>query len=430
MKDLDELFRGGLGDRKPEVPQDLWNKISARRREVPSEEEIDQLFATKLAQRQPAVPVGMWERILRARRRTPLLRYVALTLLLIGFSAWFFMAGTQENALPETATPSNTEDRQPLTLPPGHDIVSSAAPFGEREASLRPPVGNPKITTTKSRRFTEAVTRDEAPVPSPDDRAPAEDTPFRYPATRSVDALPPHPGYGVERAETFDLPSLAADLESRPFRRSGGDRLQLEFLAGAAYAHQSFGTATDEARELRNMREVSEFPQLSYQFSARLHYRLRPRWRLLTGLTYVDIRNQLEYETNGTGAKELIRSNNHLRMLEVPVLAGYVVSGRRLRLNVNAGPVVNLYTAVDGQYIHPAFAQPRRLSEGTGYRSNIGLGWTASLTTTYLVGKNRTTQLLLEPFFKSYPVSFTAGDAPLSEHYWLAGLQLGLRKSF
>ena len=429
MKDLDELFRGGLGDRKPEVPQDLWNKISARRQEIPSEEEIDQLFATKLAQRQPAVPAGMWERILRARRRTPLLRYVALALLLIGLSTWLFVAGTQENAIQETATVAGTQIHLPPTPPPGRDGVSPAAYSEQRKVPSALPIQERGAAGSPGARIPEEATKKEPLVFEARDTRIAPPS-FHYSATQAVDALPFTAAYGVESTATPDLPAPAAPLEGRTFRRVGGDRLQLEFLAGAAYAHQSFGNTGGEARELRNMREVSEFPQLSYQFSARLQYRLRPRWRLLTGLTYVDIRNQLEYETTGNAAKELIRSNNHLRMLEVPVLASYVVSGRRLRLNVNAGPVINLFTAVDGQYIHPAFAQPKSLGDDTGYRSNIGVGWTASLTTTYLVGKSRTTQLLVEPFFKSYPGSFTGSEAPLSEHYWLAGLQLGLRKSF
>ena len=424
MKDLDELFRDGLGDRKPEVPQDLWSKIDARRRATPSDEEIDQLFATRLAQRQPAVPAGMWQRILHARRRTPLLRYAALAVLLIGLSVWLVVAGTQEHALPPTATGPTTEQFQ-LPTPPAD------APSSGRHTRVADATGTREPTVAEK-----GPLESSAVIPARQSAAPAESStpPAASPvfdrAVLTVDALPPAPAFEVLGAEPYALPTPVAPPDGRAFRRSGGDRLELEFLAGAAYAHQSFGSATEETRELRNMREVSEFPQLSYQFSARLQYRLRPRWRVLTGLTYVEIRNQLEYETNGTGAKELIRSNNHLRMLEIPVLAGYVVSGRRLRLNVNAGPVINLFTAVNGQYIHPAFAQPRQLSEGTGYRSNIGLGWTASLTTTYLVGAQRTTQLLLEPFFKTYPGSFTTGDAPLSEHYWLAGLQVGLRKSF
>ena len=429
MKDLDELFRGGLGDRKPEVSQDLWNKINARRRETPTEEEIDQLFAAKLAQRQPAVPAGMWQRILRARKRSPFLRYAALALLLVGLSTWLFVAGTQENAAQQTATALTTDTHQPPTPLADRGAVSSPSSSEQRAAASALSArgeGAPERGGVSTR---QRATVEEAPV-FEKSRIPVGPSPFDPLATSAVNALPPAAPYGVESTETLDLPSPTAPLDGRRFRRSGGNRLQLEFLAGAAYAHQSFGNAADEARELRNMREVSEFPQLSYQFSARLQYRLRPRWRLLTGLTFVDIRNQLEYETNGNVQKELIRSNNHLRMLEVPVLASYVVSGRRLRLNVNAGPVINLLTAVNGQYIHPAFAQPQSLTEGAGYRSNVGLGWTASLTTTYLVGKDHTTQLLLEPFFKTYPASFTNGDAPLSEHYWLAGLQLGLRKSF
>jgi hypothetical protein len=219
------------------------------------------------------------------------------------------------------------------------------------------------------------------------------------------------------------------DLTSRPFTGSGRHRFSAELIGGVAYADQQFGLRQQSARPLRSLREVSEFPEVSLQFSARLRYHLAGRWKLLGGLTYQAIRNQFEYELPGSLGRQLLRSTNHVHLFEVPLLASYELPGRRLRLAINAGPVVNLYTGVGGQFLDPNSATPLKLGDGGQYRRHTGLGWTASLTTTYTVGRQRTTQLLLEPFFKHYPSSLTEPSAALTERYWVAGLQVGLRKS-
>ncbi|WP_116108127.1 hypothetical protein [Lewinella sp. IMCC34191] len=428
MSELDELFRGGLGDRKPEVPKDLWEKIAARRSALPDGEELDRLFADKLANRQPAVPAGMWQRIMAARRRTPLLRYAVLALLLVGMVTAGWWTLSQQAGDSETTS-------QP---------VASQAPSEPQASSVRPDPSNKSVGDATEGRATnppETPSRNVAATPvrdketySPVDKATVPtfaSTPVAPPAeraTKSVAGVPTILNDRVDRLTNDLLADLPPAGPGGSFQSAGRNRFQAEFLTGAAYAHQRFGQSGEDARELRNAREVSEFPQLSYQLSARLDYRLHSRLHLLSGLTYVDIRNQLEYEIMRSGGKELIRSTNHVRMLEAPLLASYVISGRRLRLNLNAGPVFNLFTAVSGEYLHPDFAEPRELH--ADYRSNIGVGWTTSLTTVYHIGKARNLQVLLEPFFKYYPGSFTHGDAPLSERYWLAGLQLGVRKSF
>ncbi|MGB3801384.1 MAG: hypothetical protein WA952_16320 [Lewinella sp.] len=430
MSELDELFRGGLGDRKPEVPKDLWDKISARRTNLPAGEELDRLFADKLANRQPAVPAGMWQRILVARRRSPLLRYAALALLLIG------IAGAGFWLIPQEAPAASTTAEELRTPPP----PVTPAPIGSTSDQRDEPEMLADVLHTTPSSAGRRPDKQDSPIADrvatsqrPEANQPSETsyTPAATTIERSVEAVTGLPTLLNDRVDRLTNDLLADLPPAGPggtFQSASRNRFQAEFLTGAAYAHQRFGQSGEDARELRNAREVSEFPQLSYQLSARLDYRLHSRLHLLTGLTYVDISNQLEYDMTRNGEKELIRSTNHVRMLEVPLMGSYVISGRRLRLNINAGPVFNLYTSVKGQYLHPDFAEPRDLSTAD-YRSNIGLGWTTSLTTVYYIGKDRQLQVLLEPFFKYYPGSYTQGAAPLSERYWLAGLQLGLRKS-
>ncbi len=419
MTPIDDLFREGLGDRKPDVPQDLWAKIAAKKAAVPEGEALDHLFADKLAQRQAPVPTGMWARIVAARQPVAYRSYAALLLLfLLGGLAYFLWPGTQVQGTAEAAA---------FPAGPEQDMADQGGLREESVTSLPHPPDQPARTRTAAPPLTanSGERKESAGVPAIP--LPTNTLTSKRPRPRALAAIAslpiPVPATAAEAPGAGVSPSPAVPFH--PTRR----RFEAELLLGPAYAHQTFGTASEGDRSLRDAREVSEYPEASFQLSARLRYRLTDRFRILTGLTYVAIRNQFEYETVGALQRAVLqRTTNRLQLLEVPLLASYELPGRRLRLNVNAGPVINLATRVRGKYIHPNFAQPQALEDDSDYRSNIGVGWMASLTTTYFLGKAGTTQLLLEPFFKHYPGSFTRSGAPLAEHYWMAGLQLGLRK--
>ncbi|WP_116125422.1 hypothetical protein [Lewinella sp. IMCC34183] len=425
MNHLDELFRGGLGDRKPEVPADLWNKIAARKGEVPEGDALDRLFADKLAHRQAAIPANLWDRIVAARHPVRGRYASALLLLLLAALAWSTIDPAPRRGNATVAVPQ-VQGSFPIIAHTGFVTpMRSTPPTDVLNPSALPPQAGPAPAPAA-----EAASRNESVVLF-DDRTPSDvPPPATWTAAPAPFVTPAIPGkaFGVA-AGTF-VPAPPPVMADHSFTARGSRRPQGEVLLGAMYAHQRFSLREDANRSLRDAREVSEFPQLSFQVSARVHYRLTERLSLLSGLTYARIRNQLEYETKQGGVATLVRSTNRLQLLEVPVLAGLRLSGGRLRLTLNAGPVINAYSSVRGSYLHPDWALPLDLRDGGGYRSSVGLGWTASLTTTYKLGAAGTTRLLLEPFFKTYPRSFTRPDAPLGEHYWTAGLQLGLRRSF
>ncbi|PHI18830.1 hypothetical protein CEQ90_15880 [Lewinellaceae bacterium SD302] len=218
------------------------------------------------------------------------------------------------------------------------------------------------------------------------------------------------------------------DQEQESFERSKKNRLEIDLLAGPAYANQLF-TLDDEAdRELLNAREISEFPTVSLLAGVRVSYRLGPRWSIRTGLLYTQVRNQFEFEQRSPAPSEatiLIKSSNQIKMLEVPLLASFTLPGRRFRLALNAGPVINLSTTANGRYLLPDLMEPVSLEDENIYRNNIGLSYQFSFTAAYDLGMGNS--LLVEPTFKNYRSSFTHADYALNERYWLAGLQIGLR---
>ena len=421
MSELDQLFRDGLGNRKPEVPADLWKKIKANKATIPEGDALDQLFATTLANRQAAVPQGMWARIVAARRPAALRRYAAVALLLL-----LTLAGGSYLVHDGLTSPADQGG-------PGAQVQSSGA-----AATVPPPPPSQDrpapLVAAKPSPTPSSIAAASAPVKSlasvrPDESvvrtAPSSEFEPQRLSTASVSALPPEPLHLTPLPLTPGPVNAAAE---RNFRASGRHRFQGEVVLGAAYAHQRFGLQAEGSQAQRELREVSEFPEVSYQLSARLRYRLGGSWRLVTGLTYVELRNQFEYESMLQGNDRLLRSNNRLRLLEVPLLASYELPGRRLRVSINAGPLLHYTAGVSGRYLDPSSARPRELSATDQYRRQLGLGWTTWLTTTYPIGKQRSLELLVEPFFKQYTGSFTAPDAALSEHYWMGGLQVGLRK--
>ena len=244
--------------------------------------------------------------------------------------------------------------------------------------------------------------------------------------TRPITQLPTPP---TEIGTFTDRNYRVRVVPNGGFARAPRHRMQTEMLFGAAYANQNLAASTAADRPLLAARENSEFPELSYQVTLRQAYRLTDRITLRGGLTYLAIRNQFDYEEMVDGQLQLTRRNNHLRMLEVPLLAGLTIPGKRLHVTANAGPVFNLFTSVQGTYLDPDSPEPLSLRDDAGFRSYTGLGYMASLTTTYAIGKKDPFVLVLEPFFKHYPGSFTRPDSRIRENYWLAGLQLGVRKS-
>ena len=456
MKHIDDLFRDGLAGRRGDVPADLWSKIQAAKPTASPEDRFDQHFAEHLRDRTAPVPVGMWDRIVAARAagtwRKAYWALAAALLLLVGTAAIYLTSEAQAPSLPEPAT--TVPAKNPLAVD-----EPVAANFEVQQATT--PINANSASETVGRRLAGAERIGRSNVgesPSPSISSQTENTPQSESenvgsyiigkTNLSKDITPPK----AEdlRSDTKSLAQLE-NLQVLPITQNQGDQpltklprkrkapqtiaraprhqTQTEMLFGAAYANQLLTANSNEDIGLLSARENSEFPELSYQITLRQAYRLTDRVTLRGGLTYVDIRNQFDYEELIDGQLQLTRRNNHIRMLEVPVLAGLTLPGKRLRVSVNAGPVFNLTTSVQGRYLDPDSPEPLDLATAGRFRTYTGVGYMASLTTTYAVGKRDPFVLVLEPFFKHYPGSFTEPGARIREAYWLAGLQLGVRRS-
>ncbi|MBC6996432.1 hypothetical protein QWY85_03090 [Neolewinella lacunae] len=472
MSQLDDLFRQGLGGRKAEVPNDLWDRIQANRPPtVPQDEQLDQFFASKLRDHTGSVPAGMWERIVAARAAKPRFRYAAVALvLLLALTLGLVRPWAADADKGASPLPASEGETAPSNIPaphPGPAVETSPVAAAEVEGgatslalptSPAPALRRPNLASTPRPGAPVSAGGTLPPVTvarnTAEDLAPPSAAAL---AAAAADFSAPTAQQNVASAtaelrnltalatlENTDLAALATapylptiKRQYRPkaepsgsFRAAPRHRFQTEFLFGAAYAHQQFSVTDEANRPLRETREVTEFAELSHQVSLRGRYQMGKRLALLGGLTYAEIRNRVEYSLLVNGTATDINTNNQIRQLEIPLLLGYTLPGRRLQVSLNAGPVVNVLTSARGRFLHPDAPAPLSLADDGNYRRNTGIGLMASLSTTYLVGKQQPFVLLVEPFFKTYPGSFTVAGAPVQEDYWVAGLQLGVRKSF
>ncbi len=470
---VDQYFADHLADRTGQVPADMWTRIAAEA--APAAAPIDDVFAAGLTELTATVPAGMWARIWSSvgpqvpaafGHRRLLAAGLILLLLLLGGLFWLTSGPEERPATAPAATVAATDQgataAEAAAITP-EDLVR------EEERTTGADAGTDAVTGSPGKRqlarspqsdqrtgSTSGETGDETTVGQPDQVAapqPAtvtnapvalpQDIPVRSMAdlfiwTREVPAaLPALPGRAMAAVLPLaeEQPLLKRRTTITPatpgvIRVAPRHRFQTELLFGGAYAKQEFTALTPAQHFLRDVRSTSEYPELSYQITLRGSYKVNDRWLALGGLTYAEIRNEFESEQNINGQPTLVRTTNRIRQLEVPVLLGYRLPGQRLSVSLNAGPVVNLITSAQGRFLDPDAAQPRNLAVDGNYRRNTGVGFMTSLSTTYKIGKKEPFILLVEPFFKAYPGSFTTKGAPLKEKYWVAGLQLGVRKSF
>ncbi|MBI3883509.1 MAG: hypothetical protein HY305_04645, partial [Sphingobacteriales bacterium] len=121
--------------------------------------------------------------------------------------------------------------------------------------------------------------------------------------------------------------------------------------------------------------------------------------------------------------------NNHYRSIDVPLILGYELGNDKLHININAGPVINVYSWQKGVMLDTSF-KPVNITTGTSgssaqYKSNFGLGVIGSISVYYKL--NEQTHLLAEPYFRYNFSSISREGAPVKEKYATIGLRIGLR---
>lgn len=422
-------------------------------------EHIDKIFREKLAKHQAPVPNGLWESIAAdqaAKRRAGQWRaatkYAVLLVLLLGGLTFLYLSqsnteavATAENTLTKSVpelqadTETNSRSTQEITTTEKAGLSTeqnavSEAPSRVNQANdaskARSASDQINASVPESNAVVQSNFSEETTTATKVDEQEAENTSSRQLVAVDPMLTLPLPLLSPYRAEVV-APEMVPPNERKTtegFRKQQRQKFTFDLLAGPAYANQIFKLSDENDRALLNSREISEFPSVSLLAGFRVAYQLKGRWSLRSGLLFTQIRNQFEFEQIPIDPMEtplLIRSSNRIRLLEIPLLATYELPGKRFRLALNAGPVLNLSTVAKGRHLMPDLQQPINLEEENIYRTRVGISYQLSLTAVYQLGQGNS--LLIEPTFRSYRSSFTQDDYALSERYWLAGIQFGLR---
>ncbi len=355
------------------------------------------------------------------------------------------VAGEPVSAARTSARPAAVRPRtRPSVMPATRPLPATpTSPATQEEEAKRP--SGPHI---RNRDSSQTTTPSASPHPA-DGGA----------ALRTAPRLGPHPANHQlptkPTAATF-LNNVAPVANCPTFKRNR-PAWQFELLGGPAYAHQQLRARGPDDFGYLEARSGNEFPSISYQLSARLQFATASGLTLRSGLSFVNLRRRADYPLEGermaivtdrydSGGTligsdttfettfRMVSSRNSLRQFELPLLVGYRFQAGKLRLNFQAGPTLGLQLTTDSRLLTPdgESVRPARRTDDAdtaageiaAYRNSAALGFQASLTTTYPLG--RRTSLLMEPFCKVYPRSFTAPSYPLREKYVVMGLQVGI----
>ena len=222
-----------------------------------------------------------------------------------------------------------------------------------------------------------------------------------------------------------------------------------------AYISPDYGirTLTDTSKStgalLQQRKQSTNF---SSAFSAGVRYTrvLKSGISIAGGLNYSQINEKLSYTQNNGSQIAVITSSttgdtiridtisgivhktsyNHYHSIDVPLLIGYEMGNDKIHINVNAGPVMNIYSWQHGQVLSQD-SLPESISSGKSssiayqYKTNIGLGITGGVSVFYKL--NDQLHIYAEPYFRYNFSSMTNSESPIQQKYTTVGIHIGLR---
>lgn len=132
------------------------------------------------------------------------------------------------------------------------------------------------------------------------------------------------------------------------------------------------------------------------------------------------------YYIRGTRYKT---SYNHYRTIDVPLVIGYEMGNDKLRANINAGAVVNIYSWQNGETIdkdgNPVVITTGKTDNPYQYKTNVGVGFTAGASLYYKL--NNRLYAMAEPYFRYNFSPMNKEVLSIQEKFTTIGLRLGIR---
>jgi Outer membrane protein beta-barrel domain len=232
-------------------------------------------------------------------------------------------------------------------------------------------------------------------------------------------------------------------------KNTAGNKQYVEAYIGPDYGIR---TLTDSSKSnsayLQQRKQSTSF---SSAFSAGLRYTkvLRSGISFAAGLNYSQINEKFTVAENNISVVERTvdnrgnvistdtitgtqykTSHNHYHSIDVPVLFGYEMGNDKIHVNINAGPVMNIYSWQHGQVLSQD-SIPESISSGKSsslayqYKTNIGLGITGGVSVYYKL--NDQLHVFAEPYFRYNFGSMNNSESPIQQKYTTIGMHIGLR---
>jgi len=235
-----------------------------------------------------------------------------------------------------------------------------------------------------------------------------------------------------------DCPSIEKD--------ASGNKRYFEFYAGPDYGIRSLHD-TANSSYLQKRKESTKFKS---GFSAGIRYTrvFNNSMSVRGGVNYSQINEKFTFNqgniiqviyiinTNGdtigsyttTGSRHKTTINRY-RSIDIPLVVGYELGNGKLHANINAGPVINIYSWQNGDVLDPS-GNPVSITTGKGsspyqFKTNAGVGFIGAVSVYYKLTDRL--HLMAEPYFRYNLTPMNKETITLKQKYQTAGLRLGIR---
>lgn len=228
---------------------------------------------------------------------------------------------------------------------------------------------------------------------------------------------------------------------------AAGNKKYLEFYAGPDYAIRSLHD-TGNSAYLQKRKESMKFKSA---FSAGVRYTkvFNNSMSVRGGVNFSQINEKFTfnqgnivtvsyiinangdtvgtYTTTGSRYKTTI---NRYRTIDIPLMIGYEMGNGKLHANINAGPVINIYSWQKGDVLD-ASGNPVSITTGKSssspyqFKTNAGVGFMGAVSVYYKL--NNKLHIMAEPYFRYNLSQMNKESITLKQKYHTAGLRLGIR---
>lgn len=267
-------------------------------------------------------------------------------------------------------------------------------------------------------------------------------------------------GGGLYTGPEYHLPELqrssVISIALRPLKR----RAYLEFYASPDNVFRKFKDNNNSYGKYISKRQSVERSYLSFSAGMLMAVPVFNRWWLKSGVNYSQINERLHYVNNNyqtsvsvitsrtvvrgvgdtvrisdttqvaTTGKHVKQSLNTYRMLDIPVILGYEFGmGEKIKVNVNAGGIINLHSWYSGIILDTTYApvviSSAKTAGVSAWKTNLGVALYGSVALSTAL--NDRTEVSLEPYIRYYLKPVNKDASVLTQQYRTTGLIFGIR---